>query len=220
MKLIQVGQHLRGVSGLLAGLMWLIASGSPALAASAADPAQKAQSAILRLSNGDFTAGELVDSPDGENLLWKSAGFADHFRFPLHAVKTIDFPIPDKLPQPEGTYCFELPRGDVLIGSLVSLDGDVAVLDIPEMPRHGAKRPGILFPMGRARPYAEILMPHRRRASRSTFRGATSRILTWRSALVPLPRRPFVPSTSRSGETSSWPCAKRNVKPTSPHCRK
>ncbi len=126
------------VRGMLAMLTCLASSAW--LTAGAEEPSQKAPAAVIQLKGGDFAAGQLVDSPDGDSLSWKSAAFADRLRFPLPAVQGIHFPIPDKLPQPEGDYCFELAGGDLLFGSLVSLEGDAAVLDIPAFGRLHVER--------------------------------------------------------------------------------
>jgi len=85
--------------------------------------------AVIHLKNRDFANGELVDSPAGDRLLWKSAVFAAPVEFALAAVRTVRFPVAGKGLQPEGEYCFELAGGDTLFGELVALVADEAVIN-------------------------------------------------------------------------------------------
>ncbi|MEX2139252.1 MAG: TlpA disulfide reductase family protein [Pirellulales bacterium] len=102
----------------------------------------------IYLANGSYAAGQLVDLPDGNNLVWQSRAFTAPFTFPLDAVNVVHFPVPAKLPQPLGDYCFELTGGDILFGGLTSLDGDAAVLDVAGLGRLHVAR-GILRRMFR-----------------------------------------------------------------------
>ena len=116
---------------MFVGLACLLTTAATARAVRAAEPSPKPRSAIIQLSNDDFSAGRLVDSPEPEGFLWQTPGFADPFRFPVNAVQSIHFPAPDVLPQAVGEYCFELADEDMLFGSLVSLEEKSAVLDVP-----------------------------------------------------------------------------------------
>jgi thiol-disulfide isomerase/thioredoxin len=92
-------------------------------------PPGDANAAVLHLSNGDFLNGRLVDS-SGEHLAWQSPAFLSAFEFAVPSINSIQFPLPEKLTQPAGDYCFELAGGDVLFGSLVSMDAGSAILDV------------------------------------------------------------------------------------------
>jgi hypothetical protein len=109
----------------LLGALALLWSCAEALRASAAETA----GSTIYFTNGSHAVGKLLDSPSGDNLLWQSPSFTRPFTFPLNAVTVVHFPVPAKLPQPEGDYAFELTGGDVLFGALVSLNGDTAVVD-------------------------------------------------------------------------------------------
>ena len=96
--------------------------------------------AVMRLTNGDHATGSLVDSTENGHLAWQSQAFVTPFRFSLDAIESILFPVPTKISQPQGDYCFELAAGDTLFGSLVSLQEDEAILDIWQMGRLHVKR--------------------------------------------------------------------------------
>ncbi|MBI2823778.1 MAG: TlpA family protein disulfide reductase [Planctomycetia bacterium] len=98
--------------------------------AAQAAPAAQPSGVTLHLANGDFSAGELVDSRQPDAIAWQAKGFTAPFRFALPSVSAVHFPVPEPLPLPEGEYCFELAGGDVLFGSLVALAGDEAVLEV------------------------------------------------------------------------------------------
>ena len=87
--------------------------------------------ATIRLSNGDFIAGKLVDSAQPNMLMWRSPIFTGPFQFPLNRINTISFPIPAKLPQPGGEYGFELVGGDMLSGTMKSFVGEDIELEVP-----------------------------------------------------------------------------------------
>jgi thiol-disulfide isomerase/thioredoxin len=125
--------RVRGLLALLA--CGLLALPRQAIAAADEQAAPKAKPAILQLSNGDVATGQLVDSDDGTHVLWKSPAFADDLSFPIGAVQAIQFPVSGELSRPEADYCFELAAGDVLFGSLISLDADKAELDVLELGR-------------------------------------------------------------------------------------
>ena len=109
-------------------LLGAVALLSSCAAAHLASAAERADSTIY-FTNGSHATGKLLDSKSGDNLVWQSPSFTGPFTFPVNAVTVVHFPVPAKLPQPEGDYAFELTGGDVLFGALVSLDGDTAVVD-------------------------------------------------------------------------------------------
>lgn len=120
--------HCRLAFGTLIGLLLVAASG---LQAAESDGSGTAPPATIRLANGNFIAGQLMDSARPEILAWQSPAFAGPFQFPLNHVNTVNFPIPEKLPQPVGDYGIELIGGDTLFGTLKSFTGDDVELDVP-----------------------------------------------------------------------------------------
>lgn len=120
------------VAGWLAGLAAGVGFAGPLAAAEA--PAGS-QAAVVHLANGDFARGEPVDSAAGDSLHWRSPGFVKPFQFQIDAVRSVQFSVPEKLPEPVGAYRFELAGGDVLFGSLVSLASDSAELDVSGLGR-------------------------------------------------------------------------------------
>ena len=54
--------------------------------------------------------------------------FRSPFEFTAAAVRSIQYPLPETLPNPQGEYCFELLGNDTLYGDLVSLDAESLVL--------------------------------------------------------------------------------------------
>ncbi|MBC8114006.1 MAG: TlpA family protein disulfide reductase, partial [Candidatus Saccharimonas sp.] len=131
---------------ILRALPWLLwpvcfaALGVSLTMVRAAEPPDDSNGAVLQLTNGDHVTGRLVDSQGSDRLTWQSPTFTSPFDFPLSAVSTVQFPIPAKLTQPEGAYCFELAGGDVLFGSLVALQGNEAVLDVSGVGRLHVER--------------------------------------------------------------------------------
>lgn len=95
------------------------------------DGAVDSRTGVIQLQNGDHLTGTLVDSATEDSFQWRSKVFTSPFQFPIGGVVSIHFPAPATLPQVDGTYGFELAGGDLLFGSLISLDPDVAVLEIP-----------------------------------------------------------------------------------------
>jgi thiol-disulfide isomerase/thioredoxin len=89
--------------------------------------------ATIHLKNGSYCTGALIDTQSGESLRWQGADFTSPFTFSIDAVNAVRFPVPEKLPQPEGDFCFELNGGDLLFGSLKSLDGEQVVVDATEL---------------------------------------------------------------------------------------
>ncbi len=124
-------------------LVWLVCFVvviSAACETHAAEPTDNAASAVIHLTNGDYATGRLVDSQGSSRLAWQSPAFTGPFEFSIQAVNTIQFPIPAKLIQPEGAYCFELAGGDVLFGSLVALQGNEAGVEVAGIGRLHVER--------------------------------------------------------------------------------
>jgi thiol-disulfide isomerase/thioredoxin len=136
--------------------------------AASAEPAATVPSATLILSNGDRITGGLVDTPDGGRLLWKAPGFADNLQFPLDGVQGVRFPVPEKLPEIASAYAFELSGGDMLFGSLVSLDDKTALIESPGL--------------GRLHVAREVLLRMDRRTSSELVFGGLSGLDGWRSS--------------------------------------
>jgi thiol-disulfide isomerase/thioredoxin len=108
--------------------------------APAAGPAPRA---VLHLANGGFTPGELVSSKEPNRVRWQAESFVNAFDFSLGAVTAIHFPVPTELPKPVGDYCFELAGGDVLFGSLESLDETGSELEVPRIGRLRVERSSV-----------------------------------------------------------------------------
>lgn len=118
------------VVNVLAGLIWL-AAGHAAPRALAAEPGPTAPGTVVLFTDGDFLSGSLIDSTEEGIFRLQSPVFTAPLRFRADSVRSIQFPVANKLPAPEGQYCFELAGADVLYGSLTSLDADKAVIDVP-----------------------------------------------------------------------------------------
>ena len=71
---------------------------------------------------------------------WQAAPFVAPFDFAVGEVNAIQWPPPATLPKPTGDLCFELAAGDVLFGSLVSIDDKEVELDIPRLGRIHVQR--------------------------------------------------------------------------------
>lgn len=97
----------------------------------------------LHLTNGGFVSGKLEDSDQAGRFRWLGSAFTTPFDFLLNDVNGIHFPAPAKLPEPSGDYCFELAGGDVIFGSILSLDDKVAELEAPPLGRLHIQRSSI-----------------------------------------------------------------------------
>lgn len=89
-----------------------------------------ANAAVIHLANLDHVTGRLLDSAGDSRLIWQSPVFVTPFEFPVSYLSAVHFPVPGKLDQAAGDYCFELAGGDMVFGSLVELQPNEAVLDI------------------------------------------------------------------------------------------
>lgn len=94
-----------------------------------------AEQSILRLTNGDTVVGSIVDTAQPETLAWQSPWFTTPLQFTFSGLNSINLPVADKLVPPVGDFCFELERGDLLFGSLVSLDATEFVVDVTPVGR-------------------------------------------------------------------------------------
>jgi thiol-disulfide isomerase/thioredoxin len=87
----------------------------------------------LKLANGGFVAGALVDCAKPGHIRWQGRSFVAPFEFPTNDVNAIQFPAPATNAKPTGDYCFELSGGDVLYGALLGLDDKELELDVPRL---------------------------------------------------------------------------------------
>jgi len=124
------------ISLAVVSLMTFGVSSSAGAAERAGDPPVS----VIHLTNGDHVSGTLVHSPAEECLGWQSPVFASPFQLPMGGVASIHFSAPATLPLPEGAYSFELAGGDLLFGSLIGLDSDIALLEIPGIGRLNVNR--------------------------------------------------------------------------------
>jgi thiol-disulfide isomerase/thioredoxin/sRNA-binding regulator protein Hfq len=110
------------------------------IAATCVATADEAARPTLRLRNGDYVAGKLLDSADAALIDWQADGFARSLRFPIDSVRSLQYPLPGARPELAGPYCFELAGGDLLAGDLVSLDSREVVLDLPVLGKVSVER--------------------------------------------------------------------------------
>jgi len=103
----------------------------PAGVFAAGSPSDSPSRGSLRLANGGFVAGALAESSDSGMLRWQAPLFAGPLEFALDGIDAVSFPTPATLPKPRGQFRFELADGDILFGSLVDLNAQEAVLDVP-----------------------------------------------------------------------------------------
>lgn len=102
---------------------------------SAEEPVTKKRTSVIHLNNGDHVNGILATSSSPDTIGWQAPFAVSPFQFALSGVNSINYSLPETLPQPQGLYLFELAQGDVLYGSINSLDDDTATLDIPDVGR-------------------------------------------------------------------------------------
>ncbi len=96
--------------------------------------------AVLNLADGGFVAGTLVDSASPKTLRWQGSAFASPFEFDINAVASVAFSALAEPPRPGGDSRFELTSGDRLFGTLVDLNGDEAIIDVPPFGRLHVRR--------------------------------------------------------------------------------
>lgn len=124
---------------LIALLVGLYTCGAFALAAPTA-PEVAAANPILHLINGDVAPGRLQDSSDPETIRWQCAPFTKPFDFNISGISAVHFPQPKQQPKATGEYGFELAGGDVLFGSLLSLNDKEVVIDSPTFGKLNLRR--------------------------------------------------------------------------------
>jgi thiol-disulfide isomerase/thioredoxin len=96
--------------------------------------------AMLYLTDGDFFAGTLEDSETPNVVCWKCAGAVLPFQFPTSAIRSVYFPAPPRPAAAEAEYCFELTDGDLLFGTLASLDAQTAEIESGRLGRMKIER--------------------------------------------------------------------------------
>jgi peroxiredoxin len=121
---------------LLAGLLSILFAG-------VAGADEKKPSAVLSLDDGGFAAGRLADSDRPGIVRWQAAGFVAPFEFKLGRVNAVQWAADLNAAKPEGEFCFELGGGDVVFGSLKSLDLTMAQIDVPRVGLLQVKRNAI-----------------------------------------------------------------------------
>ena len=84
----------------------------------------------LRLTDGSFVTGELQDSDKPGVFRWRNPVFAKPFDFAIQGVSAIHYPANGDPQHPRGTYCFELPGGDMLFGTLINYSAEKVELDL------------------------------------------------------------------------------------------
>lgn len=108
---------------VVCGGVWLAALGT-AWAETSETPAFS----MIQFINGDFARGTLQES-EGPQIAWKSPLFSTPFVMPVTAVSRVQFPVPRQLPMIATPYQIELMGGDMLSGTLQSIQGGQLVLE-------------------------------------------------------------------------------------------
>ncbi len=106
-------------------------------------PSASPTKSVLHLANGGFAAGEIRPSSKPGILRWQADSFVSPFDFAVNHVLGIQSPPPATQPKPIGDFCFELAAGDVLFGSLISLNEKDAEIDFPRLGRLHIQRSNI-----------------------------------------------------------------------------
>ncbi len=104
---------------------------------------EKRTHAVLNLDDGGYAAGDLADSDRPGIIRWQAAGFVSPFEFMLGRVNAVQWTADKEAPKPEGEFCFEIGGGDVVFGSLKSLDPGMAEIDVPRVGLLKVKRTAI-----------------------------------------------------------------------------
>jgi peroxiredoxin len=112
-------------------LFLAVAGMLPAGVLAAERPGESPKRGTLHLTNGGYVAGALADSSDSGMLRWQAPLFAAPLEFALDGIDSVSFPAPATLPKPKGQFRFELADGDILFGSLLDLNAQEAILDVP-----------------------------------------------------------------------------------------
>ena len=100
--------------------------------------------------------GSATPSSQPDLVRWQSHAFTAPFDFPLKAITAVHFAVPAELPRPSGDYCFELGGGDVVFGSLLTMNENEAELDITRLGRVHVQR-SVINRMYRWRSSADLI---------------------------------------------------------------
>ena len=118
----------------------VVTKGEEPPAAAAPEPSAP----TLHLTNGGLVAGKLEDSDQLGRFRWQGDAFKAPFDFFVNDVNAIHYPAPAQLPRSRAANTVSsLAAGDLLFGSLVSLDDKVAELDVPPLGRLHVQRSSI-----------------------------------------------------------------------------
>ena len=118
---------------------WLVALGSLAAGAAGAEAPAPA-GPTLNLVDGGVAPGSLLEGGGPGKIRWQAEGFASPFDFAAGRVSSIHYPAPARPARAAGAFGFRLAGGDVVFGSLVSLDEAAAELDVAEAGRVRVER--------------------------------------------------------------------------------
>ena len=91
----------------------------------AADSSERSSiRASIQLVEAGFAAGELLDTVEPDRVRWRSPWFTQPLDFPIQAVNSIQFSMPETPVSAAGQLCFELAGNDTLFGDLVEMTED------------------------------------------------------------------------------------------------
>lgn len=85
---------------------------------------------MVRFSTGEYVTGELLDTSDPKLITLQSTAFATPLQFMVRQIQHIEFPRSPPVTDFAADYRFELNGGDVLLGSVVELNEEHAILDV------------------------------------------------------------------------------------------
>ena len=91
--------------------------------------------AMIRFSTGEVASGELLDPTGPQVMNLQSTAFASPLQFQVRQIQHIQFPMSPPITDFVADYRFELNGGDVLLGSVVELHEEHAVLDVVNLGR-------------------------------------------------------------------------------------
>ena len=121
-------------TSVLAAAMVFVALALPPCLAQPGDLAA-ADEAIVYFANGDQLPGTLADGEGARGLGWRNSSFTGPFSFEIGALDVVRFPHAPGQFADNSHYRLELSDGDVVYGTLVSLDRDELMVDA----RHGGR---------------------------------------------------------------------------------
>src|SRR5262245_65310 len=94
------------------------------------EQAKETTAASLHFANGDHVSGHLLDSQSPTTFAWHSDSFRQPLHFAVPVVQSIEFQRQLDL-RLAGPSCFELAGAATLLGALVGLDGQEAIIQTP-----------------------------------------------------------------------------------------